>query len=193
MAAYSSFTDQELTDLLKSGNEAAFAEVYKRYWSVLFLHARRMLGDSEEARDITQELFTGLWLKATTIEFANSLSSYLYKAVRNKVFDHLKHDKITNDYLKSLNEFLIAGELINDDEQRVKELAEIIEAEIRALPAKMRVVFELSRKQHLSYKEIAEQLGISEHTVKSQVSNALHILRAKVGATTAIVYYLMHR
>lgn len=192
MITYSSYTDNELVDLLKLGDQAAFAEIYERFWSILFLHARNVLRDNEEARDIVQELFTTLWHKSGNLELSTALSSYLYKAVRNKVFDHLKHKKVMNDYLKSLNEFIEESQFIPDELIREKELSALIENEIRALPPKMREVFELSRKQHLSYKQIAQKLNISEHTVKSQVSNALRALKTKVGLSTLFLAYLMH-
>lgn len=175
-------------------DQAAFAEIYERYWSVLFLHARNLLRDNEEARDIVQELFTSLWQRSNSLEATNtSLSAYLYKAIRNKVFDHLKHKKVVKDYLDSLNEFLEEGTIETDTLVREKELAAVIEKEIALLPKKMRVIFELSRKQHLSYQQIAGQLDISEHTVKSQVSNALRILRTKVGPTVMLIGYLIHQ
>ncbi|MBG6234969.1 RNA polymerase sigma-70 factor (ECF subfamily) [Pedobacter sp. CAN_A7] len=182
-------TDDELVALFKSGNQNAFAEIYERYWSVLFLHARNLLRENEEAADIVQELFTTFWTKAASINLNHSLSSYFYKAVRNKVFDHLKHKKVMSGYLASINEFISEGQLIPDIILREKELAAIIENEINALPPKMREVFILSRKQHLSYQQIAQQLNISEHTVKSQISNALKILRVKLGPLIILIFF----
>ncbi|MNL67317.1 RNA polymerase sigma factor [compost metagenome] len=66
----------------------------------------------------------------------------------------------------------------------------MIEKEIAALPQKMREVFELSRKQNLSHKEIAEQLGISEQTVSKQVTNALKILKTKLGLMLYLVFLI---
>lgn len=67
-----------------------------------------------------------------------------------------------------------------DHQIRERQLALKIEREISFLPEKMRQIFELHRKEHLTYKEIAEQLDISDKTVKKQVSNALHILRQRL-------------
>lgn len=189
----SALSDNELIELIKIGDQVAFAEVYERYWTMLFLHARNLLRQNEEAADIVQELFTGLWLKCRSLELNTSLSSYLYKAVRNKVFDHLKHKKVMNDYLKSINDFILEEHFTSDHLLRERELGIIIENEINALPSKMRDVFVLSRKQHLSYQQIAIELKISEHTVKSQISNALRILRTKVGASSFLIFYLIHR
>jgi RNA polymerase sigma-70 factor (ECF subfamily) len=191
MADYHLLTDQELFRFLKEGEAAAFAEIYNRYWSVLFLHAKRMVNDDEEARDLVQDLFTGFWHKAATLELTVSLSGYLYRSMRNKVLDHFKHQKVRNDYLGSLNEFMLEGEMVTDGLVREKELALIIEREIAALPAGMRRVFELSRKQHLSYAQIAAELELSEHTVRSQVSNALRILRTKLGVSAVVICYFL--
>jgi len=186
-------TDTELAALLKAGDQLAFTEIYDRYWTVLYLHARKMLRDEEEAKDIVQELFTSLWKKSAGLEFNISLSSYLYKAIRNAVFNHMAHQRVVNDYQKLLFEFLKEGELITEELLREKELAVLIEKEIQLLPPKMRTVFELSRKQHLSYKDIGYKLGISDHTVKRQVSNALGILRAKLGVSATIIFMLLSK
>ncbi len=193
MHNYSAHTDQQLTDLLKSADRRAFSEIYDRYWAVLYLHAKRMLRDDDEAQDIVQELFTHLWKKSTEIDFNIKLSSYLYKAVRNRIFNHLEHRKVVHDYQRSLIEFMDSSAAAADELVRERELALIIEQEIQALPPKMREVFELSRKQHLSYKEIGAQLGISEHTVKRQVSNSLSILRTKLGVSSVVIFLLLNK
>ncbi len=64
---------------------------------------------------------------------------------------------------------------------RENDLKAYIEKEIQALPPKMKQIFELSRKAHLSHKEIAEKLDTSENNVSTQITNALRILRTKIG------------
>ena len=66
----------------------------------------------------------------------------------------------------------------------------IIEKEIAELPAKMREVFELSRKQHFSHKQIAEKLEISEQTVSKHVANALRILRVRLGVFIYLLWLI---
>lgn len=191
MHEYQRFSDSELLTLIASDDDQAFAEVYHRYKGVLFLHARRMLGNDEEAKDVLQELFTTLWTKRNSINLTTSLSAYLYAAVRNRVFDMIAHRKIEEKYIASLAGFIEKGEYVTDEQLLEQELKELIEKEIALLPPKMREVFELSRKQELSYKEIADQLHISDKTVKKQVNNALHILRGKLDTVfTSIACFL---
>jgi len=188
MASYPQSSDLELAALIANDDDQAFAEIYRRYKGVLFLHACRMLGDEEEAKDILQELFTLLWLNRKDIKPHTSFSAYLYKALRNRIFDVIAHKKVEKKYIDSLAAFIEKGEWLTDHQVREKELAVLIEQEVSLLPPKMREVFEMSRNTDLSYKKIAEELHISDKTVKKQVSNALHILRQKLDLAFILVF-----
>ena len=184
MKVYRAYSDAELTGLLKLSDEHAFKEIYERYNSLLYIHAFKKLPNREEAKDVVQEVFSMIWDRREYIEVKINLAGYLYTCVHHKILDHFVHLKTADKYIDSLQHFLDENRYSTDHLIREKQLFEIIEREIAALPPKMRVVFELSRKDHLSHKEIAEQLGISEETVKSQVKNALKILRVKLGLLT---------
>ena len=181
MAAYKTYTDTQLTDLLRSGDHLAFTEIYRRYTGILQGHAYARLNDRDEAMDLVQELFTTLWTKRDTLSFRGNLSGYLYIAVRNGVLNRISRKKLADDYLTSLQDFIDQGEALTDHLVREKELASIIESEINALPEKMRIIFEMSRKGGFSHQEIAEKLNISKKTVKNQVNNSLKILKGKLG------------
>lgn len=180
MTDYSNFTDQELTVLLKNGNHIAFTEIYHRYKRLLYTHAYQRLRDEQEVDDIIHELFTALWMKRDQLILKTNLAGYLYTAVRNRILDYVAHQKIESDYLSSFDSFLKRSENFTDFLLREKQLSALIDKEIAALPPKMREVFELSRKENLSHEEIAVKLGITKKTVKSQVNNALKILRSKL-------------
>jgi RNA polymerase sigma-70 factor (ECF subfamily) len=181
MFSYGALSDVELTELLKSGDAAAYTVIYNRYFDVLYIHAYRKLNHKEEAQDVIHELFTQLWTKRETIEIKSNLTSYLYSAVRNKILDLISHQHVESKYMSSLQNYIVHGACVTDHAIREKQLAALIEKGIADLPPKMKEVFELSRKQKLSHKEIAEKLNLSEQTVKKQVNNALKILRVKLG------------
>lgn len=180
MTDYRSHTDQELAALLKSGDKAAYTEIYERYFPLLYIHAYKKLGKEEDAKDLLQELFTVLWYKRSEIN-QNNLAAYLYTAVRNRVLDIYAHQQVTNRYILSFQNYIDTVADATDYLIRERELSALIEKEIQVLPTKMREVFELSRKSNLTHKEIAEQLHISEQTVAKQITNALKTLRVKLG------------
>ncbi|WP_316834629.1 RNA polymerase sigma-70 factor [Pedobacter nutrimenti] len=189
MYNYKNLSDPELIDLAREGDHIAFTQIYDRYWSVLYLHAKKMLNDEEEAKDIVQNLFYNLLQAIPTLNFQISLSAYLYRSVRNMVLDAIRHQQTAARYLESFNQTLQENHLITDDSVRERELERLIENEIKRLPKKMREVFLLSRKEHLSHKQISDRLGITEHTIKSQIGNAIKILRMKINVVLVVILY----
>ncbi len=100
------------------------------------------------------------------------------------------HKKTEHKYMESLQRYVDEDHEQADFLVREKDLARLIESEIAALPPAMRKIFEMSRFEHLSHKEIAEQLSLSEHTVRTQVKKALRILRTKLGLVAYLVFLL---
>lgn len=192
MTDYSTFTDTDLAALLKSNDRAAFAEIYRRYKFVLHHHAWNKTRDKEEAQDTIQEVFAALWTKRETINIGTNLSGYLYSCVRNHILNMIVRNEVKTKYISSIQQFTQSGQVVTDHRVRENLLRALIEKEIAALPPRMREVFELSRKQHLSHKEIALIMGTSEQTVKKQMTNALKTLRTKLGLPLFLLCMLFY-
>lgn len=190
MPVYNSYTDSELIALIREGDKLAYAKIYERYFRVLYVHALKKLQNEEEAKDLIQELFTVLWSRRESIAADVNMAAYLYTSVRNRVLDSFSHRKIEDKYIVSLQRRIDNESEAADHCLLEKELVTIIENEINALPPKMREIFELSRKNNLSHKEISEKLSISEQTVSKQVTNALKRLRTKLGAHLFLLFLL---
>jgi RNA polymerase sigma-70 factor (family 1) len=181
MAAYSKYSDQELAALLKAGDRLAFTEVYDRYHVLLLRHAAGKLSDGDQAMDVVQDVFVRLWEKCAQLQIGTSLSGYLYSAVRNQIFDFIKHQKVIHTYTESMMTANEAKSVWADHQIREKQFAAMIEAEIQSLPPRMREVFQLRRMENLSTREVAERLGITENTATDQLRKAMKILRLKIG------------
>lgn len=173
-------TDNDLINHIRQGSNGAFEEVYDRYWGMMYIHAYKMLKDEDDAKDVVQELFTNLWANCSALELRVSLKAYLHTALRNRILNLFNSQKVRNSYVESLSLYFQEQHLVAEERFREKELGHIIEQEISNLPEKMRNVFELSRKKHLSHKEIAAELQISDKTVKKQINNAIKILKLKI-------------
>ena len=190
MITYTGLNDGELAILLQQGDRAAFNEIYNRYKYLLYLHAYKRLRNADEAEDIIHDLFAVLWNNRDSFVLKTHLSGYLYTAVRNRIFKFMAHKDIESSYISSFFETAKNTVNITDHLVRENQMAILIEKEIAALPLKMREIFEMSRKQHLSHKEIADQLQLSEQTVSKQVSNALRILKAKLWFLTFLALFI---
>ncbi|MES2378467.1 MAG: RNA polymerase sigma-70 factor [Bacteroidota bacterium] len=190
MNELSPYSDQDLVLLLQQGSQAAYLEIYDRYQFVLQQHAYRKLGDLAEAQDILQELFFQLWDKREQLDLHTHLRGYLFTAVRNKILNHYYKQQRENQYLASLQDFIDQDSYSTDLLLREKELAELIEKEIAALPPRMQEVFRMSREQHLTHQQIADILGKSVQTVSAQIRNSLKILRLKLGTLTILLFFI---
>lgn len=189
MHAYSSLTDEELSALLRTGDESAFAHIYERHWRTIYGHVYKMLLHEEDAKDVVQEVFSDIWLKRDKEEGYSNIAGYLYVAARHRVLNLLKKNKFHGAYLDSLARFAVENSNVTIDLLNEKDLSAAIEREIQALPPRMKEVFELSRKENLTYKEIGLRLGISDKTVKKQMHKSLQQIRLhlKDSGTVALV------
>jgi RNA polymerase sigma-70 factor (family 1) len=178
---YSSYSDADLTQMLKEGDRIAFTEIYNRYKLVLQNHAWNKTRSTIDTQDAIQEVFSNLWKKRENIQIDSNLSGYLYTSVRNHILNLFAKKQVQDKYINSIQQFSFQKTALTDYRVRESMLRDAIEKEIAELPPRMREVFELSRKQHLSHKEIAVIMGTTEQTVKKQVSNALKHLRTKLG------------
>ncbi len=191
MLANPNILDPELCDLLKEGNENAFAEIFRRYQAPLFDFAYKRIRDKDEAKDIVQEIFVKLWNNRTEVQIKTSLRSYLYRCVLNGVLNILNRQVIREEYVCSLQQMIEEHTQEADYHIRETDMERLINTEIAALPPKMREVFELRKKEYLSNREIAGKLGISEQTVETHMKRALRVLRMRLGVNVLLIAVLL--
>lgn len=168
-------SDIELVALITQGNQAAFTEVYNRYWKLLYTAAYNALKNQQDSMDLCQSIFLWIWEHRQHVRIKNNLRSYLYTALKYKIANLIRNGKVRESLIDDILLAGIAAPEINHLE--VKELKSFIEQLIADLPDKCRQTFLLSREEHLSHKEIAQRLGISEKTVDDHISRALKRLK----------------
>ena len=177
-------------------DQEAFTSVYRRHWEPLFVTTVRVIGNKEDAEDIIQEVFTSLWNRRKVLNLTGPAAGYLQASVKYRAINYIDRNFIRRNYLATLSEVAEAGVPASPEVLlRVKEMQQLIQTIIEDMPPKMREVFQLSRREHLSHKEIALRLGISEETVKKHIQHAMQLLRSALGKTPAsipaLLFYLL--
>lgn len=172
--------DSECIRQLQDGNEATFTAIYEQYWASLFKYVIRILQEEDEVADVVQETFVTFWELRNRLAKVRSIKAYLFIMARNLAFKRFRENLKKEVISERLVEFYGDTQVDMGQVIELKDLADLIDAEIGRLPEKMREVFVLSRKEHLSYQEIAERLEISDETVKKQISRALKYLRVRI-------------
>lgn len=160
-------------------------ELFRYNYRPLCMYALHYLNDPAAVEDIVQDCFASLWEKTNEGLTVNNKRSYLYMMVRNRCLDHLRKAGIKTEELKPYDTYGI----IDDEDAQQRSLIEArLWTAIDTLPEKCREIFLMSKRDGLKYEEIADELGISENTVRNQISKALKIL--KEGSQKIISYFL---
>lgn len=170
-------SDEQLLKRLKKNDQAAFAIIYDRYAADLIRFGSKKLSSLDEARDLVHDLFVEFWNKREHIYLSGSLKSYLFAAVRYKVIDCIRRNSRQEYYAGAIK--LLQANLDNSTQDAIlfRDFSTLTESEIEKLPPRTQEIFRLSRQQHLSVREIAGKLNLSDQTVKNQLSTALRKLR----------------
>jgi len=162
----------------REGLEAEFSKMVRDHAENLHLLALRVTKCEQLAKDVVQEVFLKLWEHRNQFHQIENKEAWLYRVTENKLIDHLR--KIAADKRLKANTWSRIRDSDNDAEQRLaaRESGQLISQAIENLPAQRKTIYRMNREESLSYQQIAEELQISRHTVKNQLSSALQYLRS---------------
>ena len=180
LKAFLQLQEENLIAELKSDNEDALTSIYYHFRDSLFQNANRVLQDPQSSEEIVQDVFCELWEKRMRLEIKVSLNAYLYAMTRYMVFRHIRNEKSRIRLYEDLaNKYPFQNYLCLTPESFLleKEMNERVTALINELPPRCREVYQLSRHDQLSHKEISKKLQISPKTVENQISKALKVFR----------------
>lgn len=164
---------------LVSGDKSAFESIYHRYSKDLYYHALGFLKSKEAAEDIVQETFVYLWKNHQNISLKYPIWVYLQRIVKNACLNYFRHLDVEKRYEDSFQ----SDEIFSEEERaELLELVSEVKLVINKLPEQCRKIFVLSCVEGLKYGEVAEDLGVSVNTVKSQVKIAYKKIREEINA-----------
>ena len=168
--------DKDLLKALKDGDLKAFDEIYYKYHKKLFAYSLKFIKSRADIEDLIQKIFVIIWEKRENINPEKSFNNYLFTIIRNEIYDFLKKKAITEYY----NDQIFAEIEETNEDIEIKKLVEIIYSLIEKIPERRRQIFMMNRDLGMTYRQIAEELGISENTVDTQIRNSLNYLRTEL-------------
>ncbi len=164
-------------------NNKEFEEIFKEHYSGLVVYANKYVGVKQVAEDIVQDFFYDLWNKRESIIIQSNIKSFLFQSVKNNCLNYLSREK--KDYKEldcnAFEEQELSFQI--DYIERNKMIYDLLEQ----LPEQRKNIFKLCCIEGLKYREVAEDLGISVNTVKTQMGRALSELRKSIDKV--IVYF----
>jgi RNA polymerase sigma-70 factor (ECF subfamily) len=189
----SKFSNQKiLIKSLKKGDAKAYTFLVDLYYTKLCDYATNLARDNFKSEDIVQNVFVRVWLHRENLNLNTSIKNYLYRSVYNEFIDQYRKDMAISTLEKKYIEGVDALVEI-ENEKNDKRIISLIEQEIKQLPPKCKETFILSKKEGLTYVEIAEYQNVSVNTVEKQMVKAFSILRKNLKEKIVTFLFLLFR
>jgi RNA polymerase sigma-70 factor (family 1) len=174
-SSYDTYSDGELLELLRTGDQFAFTGLYDRYYQKIYRHIFTLVQLPELTEDIVHEVFMKLWEIRGELDIKVKFHSFIYRMAHNKAIDltrRISFDRKMRSYL--LDRYQSVFQEIERSSDELGRMDALVEMALDTLPPQRRKVYELIRQQGLSYKEVAEKLGVTTSTVRD------HLVKASV-------------
>lgn len=165
---------------LKEGDETAFESIYWKYNSHVFNFINSLLYDRALSEDITQSVFMKIWERRESIDLDKGFDAYLFTIARNMVYKETENRLLSESAFYALSQQQTNEDFLMEEKIDADSLRLYIDNLIEQLPLSRKEIFKLSRREHLSNKEIAARLSISEKTVETQLYRSLRFLKEKL-------------
>lgn len=168
----------DLVARIRAGDEAAFESMFRAYYDPLCRHVAPYLGSRDAAEDAVQGVFVHIW-EDRARWVVSDLGHYLYAAVRRRAISQVRRTAVRRRAapLLVLEETGGAGRALPDAEFDAEELRRRLERVLDTLAPRTRAAFVLSRREGLSYQQVAARMAISPKTVGVHIGRALAALR----------------
>ena len=181
--------DIELLLRVRDGDQEAFEVLYKAHYLQLARFSWRYVQSKAVAEELVQELFADIWQDRKNIPLEGSIRAYLYRAIRNRSLNYLKHKKVARKYNNEWMDLNTEEHMTiqYDDQSNKKKVQEELKKSIETLDPKIKTTFKMHRFDGLTYKEIADILEVSVKTVEYRMTKALKLLRSKLSHLIALL------
>lgn len=169
--------------------ENDFDALYLNCYKSLCLYASRYVS-AEEAEEIVQDTMMWLWENRDTVAPEKSVKALLFRIVHNKCVNRVKHNAVLSRVHRQI-ESNMRRHFESPDFYLSRELMQMLDAALEKMPDHLREVFVLSRVEHLSYKEIAERLGIAPKAVDNRMVATMKFLRRELKEYLPLLLFLI--
>ncbi len=172
-----------------------FDDLFERYHSMVFHLTYRVLGDREEALDVSQEVFLTVYRKLPRFRGEASLKTWIYRIAVNRASNRCRWwnrlrrrgtvslDVLSSEHTRALSDTLEAGGRSPEEALLLEEERAQIEQSLLKLPVQQRIAVVMRDIEGLSYEEIAESMHVSLGTVKSRIARGREELKRRLNGT----------
>jgi RNA polymerase sigma-70 factor (ECF subfamily) len=177
-------------------DQATFGEIYTRHYKRSFLFVKSYVHDNMAAEDIVSEALISLWRAMKTGTVGNPLA-LLVTILRNESLNYLKHEYVRRESMEAISQKLLREmnyriaslETCNPEEIFSAEINEIVSRTLKTLPPKTIRIFEMSRYEQMSVREISDSLNLSPKSVEYHITQSLKALRVALKEYLPVILF----
>ena len=175
-------TFDQLFERIANDDYNAFEKIFQNCYKSLCSYSKQLVICPQLAEEIVDDVFCNLWRNRKKIQISTSFRAYLISSIRNRSLDILRKQKGVKIYVLDHAHGIESDQLMGCDGLIYEELRSLIDGAIQRLPNQCRLIFQMSRYEELSYKDISLKLNISVKTVDTQIGRALKHIRKSIAA-----------
>lgn len=179
MSHYAAYNDELLLSLIRDDDVVAFRVLYDRYWKQLLVKANYLLRSNEDAEDVVHDIFVDLWKRKAELTIENTFRTYISAAVNYMCLRKVAERKTVT--LNSGNYKYESADLSTQQYLSFRDLQYQFNIALNELPEKCRLIFRMSREEGMTDKQIASELDLSLHTIRTQIHRAITKLKFSLG------------
>lgn len=188
---YTKLTDQQLLQECRQNDMRAYDQFFERYFGVLYNFSITYVRDTAAAEELVMDLMLNIWQKRAQLDIHGDVAPYLFRAMKNVLFNHIRKKQLVTTSTESLKEQHAVESKFADDELHRKELQQVYQLKLNELSPQRRKIFQLSREEDMTYMQIAESMSLSVNTIKTQMLVSLKFLRESMREHTDITMLLV--
>jgi len=171
------FSEKQLVEKLKQSDTVAYESLYLLYVQRLYGFVLRMAKSPELAEDVVQDIFVKLWENRQQLDPEQSFKSYIFTMAKNQLLNFIKRKAHESRIVNEILAHVPRGSRPSDNMILENEIQHLLDEALSSLPPQRKLIFELCRIQGLTYKQAAEQLGLSDSTINSQMVKAIKTVK----------------
>jgi RNA polymerase sigma-70 factor (family 1) len=174
---YKKLSDQILLGKCREDDTRAYEQLFERYFNVLYDFSLNYVRNSAIAEELVMDLMLNIWQKRYELEIAGEVSSYLFSAMKNTLFNFIRRKQSQTVSIEPALEYRLVEKRSADHELQHKELEQVYQSKLKELSPQRRKIFKLSREEDMTYLQIAKSMDLSVNTIKTQMLASLKYFR----------------
>lgn len=172
-------SDEDLVELLRTGDVEAFSELFSRHWERVFTIIYKRISEREVAEELTQEIFLKLWDKRVDLVIKNC-SAYLYTCAKHSCINYIESQIARKKHWKYYQQFVPTEVNSTNELVELGDLRLALDKGLMTFPEKAKIIFRMSKLEGFSIKEIAVRLNLSEKAIQYHLTRSIKELRLRL-------------